>query len=447
MANPFDKIAFWDSAIEADTVFLSNINSCLILAPHPDDESLGCAGLIALLRQQGCRITIVVTTDGSQSHPNSKQYPEAARIALRKAETKCALSLLQIPDDHIHFLNGIDTALPGKHDEGFSQFSSRLIDIIDTVNPQLYVVPYELDPHRDHRATWQILNAALKEVEHNGITVWEYPIWLYQNAVVDDLPKLQTGELLFIDITAALEIKRQAIASHRSQVSNLISDDPDGFMLSQEMINNFLTGKEYFMERKSLRKEHTLPADYFRRLYDQNRDPWNFEASEYEQEKYQATITYLSQPVYKNALEIGCSIGVLTALLCTKCDQLLSIDISETALDIAKERLKNHPHVHFRLAAIPDSYPDGKYDLVVLSEVGYYLSMEDLLATKQKIYESLLPDGTLIMVHWIHYVIDYPLTGDQVHQVFINDGAFSPISFKRTNDYRLNVFSKSANAI
>ncbi|MFD1257693.1 PIG-L family deacetylase [Mucilaginibacter terrae] len=447
MPNPFNKVAFWDSAIPVYPDFFMGIDSCLVLAPHPDDESLGCGGLITLLRQRGCLVTIVVTTDGSQSHPNSKEYPEAARIALREKEIKEALALLQVSGEHIHFLHGRDAALPGKDDEGFIGFKEMLKDIIHTTNPKLCLVPYELDPHCDHRATWQLLTAALEEVKNNGITVWEYPIWLYQNAEDADIPVLGAGELIAVDISAFLEQKTRAIAAHRSQVSNLISDDLDGFMLSAEMTGNFLTGKEYFMERQKLKKERTLSAVYFQQLYQQNRDPWNFEASEYEKEKYATTIAYLTRATYSNALEIGCSIGVLTKLLRTRCLHLLSIDISATALEVARERLMKHPEVEFRLAAIPDEYPEGNFDLVVMSEVGYYLSLEDLLAAKRKIADSLLSGGTLIMVHWTHYVVDYPLTGDQVHEVFLNDPSFKPVSSTRTKDYRLDVFIKSADEL
>lgn len=442
-SNPFDKASFWDSAVPVRPEFLKTIHSCLVLAPHPDDESLGCGGLIALLRAQGCRLTIVVTTDGSQSHPHSTAYSESARIALREEEMRQALSVLQVSEKHIHFLHGRDAALPGKDDPGFIGLKRKLIDIIRDACPQLCLVPYELDPHCDHRSTWQLLDASLQEVKNNGVTVWEYPIWLYQNAEYADIPDLKEGELIAVGINAFLSQKTAAIAAHRSQVSELISDDPKGFRLSTEMIGNFLTGKEYFMERQSLRKEHTLSADYFQRLYEQQRDPWNFEASEYEREKYATTIAYLGRGIYRNALEIGCSIGVLTALLRNKCNRLLSIDISSTALEVAQNRLKDHPDVEFRLAAIPHEYPDSSFDLVVMSEVGYYLSMGDLLATKRKIADSLLSGGTLIMVHWTHYVIDYPLTGDEVHEVFLNDPLFKSASSIRTKDYRLNVFNKS----
>ncbi|CAM3804913.1 bifunctional PIG-L family deacetylase/class I SAM-dependent methyltransferase [Mucilaginibacter galii] len=441
MHNPFDKHAFHQAAIAVDTDFLKSITSCLIMVPHPDDESLGCGGLIALLRQQNCRVTIVVTTDGSQSHPNSVKFPKGDRIAIRKQEIEMALSVLMVSPKDIHFMNGKDAALPVKEDPDFFKYKNLLKEILVGVKPQLCLVPYELDPHCDHRATWQLLNSALSEIKNNGITVWEYPIWLYALAKPEDIPQLQEGELKYVEISSYLPQKTAAIHTHVSQITRLIDDDPEGFLLTADMIENFLTGKEYFLERATLQKEKTLSADYFQSLYQQTRDPWNFEASDYERQKYQTTLDFLPDSPYPNALEIGCSIGVLTSMLRTKCSHLLSIDISDTALQVAKERLKDYLEVEFEVRAIPHNFPDGNYDLVVMSEVGYYLSMPDLLLAKDKIVNSLVQGGTLILVHWTHYVVDYPLTGDQVHEVFLKDDRLLHKSFTRTTDYRLDVFT------
>ncbi|MBL4678151.1 MAG: PIG-L family deacetylase [Mucilaginibacter sp.] len=442
MTNPFNKSSFEQAAVPVNKGFLQNVRSCLVLAPHPDDESLGCGGLIALLREQGSQVTIVVTTDGSQSHPNSIRFPENLRVELRKKEIILALSILGVEKNDIYFLNGRDSGLPYPDMPGFSAFKEQISSIIEKVNPQLCLVPYELDPHCDHRATWQMLNAALADVDNNGITVWEYPIWLYHLAQPADIPDPGNGELLYLEISKYIERKKAAISAHVSQVTKLISDDPTGFMLSENMIDGFLTGKEYFMQRSVLKKERTLPAAYFQQLYKSNRDPWGFETSAYEQRKYEDTIAHLSRERYGRGLEIGCSIGVLTNKLQSRCKSLLAIDISEVALQVARERLKEYPQVCFELRGIPGPLPKDHYDLILMSEVGYYLSMKDLLVARQQIAESLQPGGTLMLVHWTHYVADYPLTGDQVHEVFLEEKTWSATRHNRTADYRLDVLMK-----
>lgn len=189
--------------------------------------------------------------------------------------------------------------------------------------------------------------------------------------------------------------------------------------------------------------KNTLPPQYFTDVYNNSDDPWSFETSPYEKAKYAATIAALPKPQYNNALELGCSIGVLTELLAPHCKRLLSTDISEAPLQKARERLKECPWVNFRQAAIPMDYPDETFDLVVMSEVGYYLSMEDLKQTKEKVITNLQKDGDLLLIHWLPFVPDYPLTGDEVHELFLTpDARLTSVYSKREEKYRIDVLRK-----
>lgn len=186
----------------------------------------------------------------------------------------------------------------------------------------------------------------------------------------------------------------------------------------------------------------TKTKQYFDDLYTSNPDPWDFETSEYEHLKYTKTLTSLPRARYQNALEVGCSIGVLTQQLAQRCDRLLAIDISEVALGTAKKRLHNQDNVTLEKAAIPDDFPAGAYDLVLLSEVGYYLCIDDLSQAKEKIKNNLITGGDLILIHWTHFVEDYPITGDQVHELFIADKSLRKFADFRSADYRLDVLRK-----
>lgn len=187
----------------------------------------------------------------------------------------------------------------------------------------------------------------------------------------------------------------------------------------------------------------TLPSNYFEDVYRNSEDPWSFETSPYEKAKYEDTIASLPKPMYENVLEIGCSIGVLTAMLAPRCKKLLATDISEAPLKKARQRLKDVPNVIFQQAAMPGDYPEDTFDLVVMSEVGYYLSKEDLAEAKEKIILSLRPQGDLILVHWTPFVPDYPLTGDEVHELFLQpDKRLQHLQGKREEKYRLDVFRK-----
>lgn len=194
-----------------------------------------------------------------------------------------------------------------------------------------------------------------------------------------------------------------------------------------------------------MEKKETLSADYFAQVYDAQDDPWNFETSPYEAQKYTATIQALPNSHYRKALEIGCSIGVLTKMLAEKCLNLLATDVSEKALDFAKVRCSDVPNVTFKKLSFPQELPDDRFDLILISEVAYYLSEEDWKLAIHKVYDLLAENGEIVLVHWLPEVPDYPQTGDQVHYSFKKEiGAKMNNVFKtRTEQYRIDVWRKS----
>ncbi|MCK8493467.1 nodulation S family protein [Spirosoma sp. RP8] len=190
----------------------------------------------------------------------------------------------------------------------------------------------------------------------------------------------------------------------------------------------------------------SLPTTYFDDVYRANSDPWAFETSPYEKAKYEATVAALPNDRYKNAFEIGCSIGVLSALLAQRCEKLLSVDASELPLEAARQRLAPYPNIAVRQMSIPNDFPDGHFDLIVMSEVGYYLVIDDLKRARQLMVDHLDTNGHLLLVHWTPFVHDYPLTGDQVHEHFLEiAGEGKPLTHllgQRTDKYRLDLFVK-----
>ena len=157
----------------------------------------------------------------------------------------------------------------------------------------------------------------------------------------------------------------------------------------------------------------SLDGAYFDRLYAASDDPWGFSTRWYEHRKYALTLAALPAPHYDSALEIGCSVGVLTTLLAGRCTALLALDPSVRALAQARTRVPGN--VTLLQASVPRDWPGGTFDLVVLSEVGYYLDPGDLDRLLDLVQSSLAPGGTVLACHWRHKVADYPLTGDAVH--------------------------------
>ncbi|MBH8568175.1 methyltransferase domain-containing protein [Microvirga sp. STS02] len=191
---------------------------------------------------------------------------------------------------------------------------------------------------------------------------------------------------------------------------------------------------------------NTLPPEYFDHVYQANRDPWNFETSPYEREKYATTLAALPRPRYAEVFEIGCSLGVLTAQLAPRCGHLLAVDVSEAALAQARARCANLPQVEIRQLRVPEEFPRQSFDLIMLSEVGYYWSPADLARAADLLIAGLNPGGQLLLVHWTPPVHDYPLTGDDVHEFFlartIENGPLRHLTGQRHETYRLDLLQK-----
>ena len=175
-------------------------------------------------------------------------------------------------------------------------------------------------------------------------------------------------------------------------------------------------------------------------MYATDPDPWRFATSTYERDKYTATLGALPRSRYVSALEVGCSIGVFTHQLCPRCDALVGIDVVPAVLETARARCADCPHVSFKLAAVPGDWPDGKFDLILISEVAYYLDRTDLTRLVKRVENALLPDADIVLVHWIG-VTHYPLSGDDAAEGFIADAQGFARVYKqlRTAEYRLDV--------
>jgi SAM-dependent methyltransferase len=184
----------------------------------------------------------------------------------------------------------------------------------------------------------------------------------------------------------------------------------------------------------------TLPASYFEAMYAESPDPWGFTTRWYERRKYALTVAALPRERYRRGFEPGCSIGVLTALLAERCEQLLATDISPAAVATATQRLASYDGVDVAQLAVPHEWPQGSFDLIVMSEIGYYLSAADLELTLDRVVGSLEPGGTLLAVHWRHPVEDYPLRGDDVHDVLAGSPELHRVVRHEETDLVLDVF-------
>lgn len=191
----------------------------------------------------------------------------------------------------------------------------------------------------------------------------------------------------------------------------------------------------------------SLPAGYFDALYAQDTDPWGFRTRWYEQRKYACGLAALPRERYRRGYEPGCSIGVFTAHLATRCDWLLASDLAEAPLRTARERLARLPHVDVERREVPGDWPSGRFDLVVISELGYYLDPADLRRLWAAAIGALEPGGTLLAAHWRHPVADYPQTGDAVHDALAAQPGLGRLVEHVEEDFRLDVYLRTPPAV
>lgn len=192
-----------------------------------------------------------------------------------------------------------------------------------------------------------------------------------------------------------------------------------------------------------------LPDDYFDKMYANKADPWDLSIRWYERRKYSITLALLPHPRYRHAFEPGCSIGVLTEQLTQRCDHVTSIDIATAALDATHERLsaaERRQQVTLLQGSIDQPWPQGDFDLVVLSELCYYLSPETLRSVLDREVPRLAEGTTLVAAHWRHHVADYPMSGDHANDLIGATAGLHNLGGYTDEDVIIEVFDTGSSA-
>lgn len=158
-------------------------------------------------------------------------------------------------------------------------------------------------------------------------------------------------------------------------------------------------------------------SHYFDALYLNNDDPWNYANRWYEKRKREICLALLLKPMYENILEIGCSNGVFSQKLSERAMKLLCIDGNAHAIKLAKARLKDFKHISVLQQKIPNQYPNDHYDLIILSEIAYYLSRSELDLLINCLKTSLMEGGMVLACHWRYPIEGFDINGEKVHEV------------------------------
>ncbi|MBV9655766.1 MAG: PIG-L family deacetylase [Acetobacteraceae bacterium] len=229
MTNARDVLASFRALPVTGIEALTGTGPLLVLAPHPDDESLGCGGVIAEACARGETVYVTIVTDGAASHPNSQTHSRKRLQSTREQEVLAAVAELGLPPSRVSFLRLPDGRAPHRGPQ-FKDAVATLTRFARDNAIATICTTWQHDPHPDHLASFRLARATARSL---GIRLFSYPVWGWTLSSRTWLPRAETDGFR-VDVGAHLPAKRRAVACHKSQIAGLIEDDPAGFALSHE---------------------------------------------------------------------------------------------------------------------------------------------------------------------------------------------------------------------
>jgi SAM-dependent methyltransferase len=191
----------------------------------------------------------------------------------------------------------------------------------------------------------------------------------------------------------------------------------------------------------------SLPSDYFDELFADSDDPWAFRTRWYEQRKRDLTLAALPRQRYERVFEPGCANGELSLRLAQRCDELVCMDMSARAVELARKRLKPFPRSTVIEGCLPGDWPEGTFDLIVVSEWAYYLEPGLFVEVIEKIAAHLTPNGEVLACHWLHPINGCPMVGHQAHDL-LDEHLKMPRTLRHEEqDFLLEMWSRQPGGI
>jgi LmbE family N-acetylglucosaminyl deacetylase len=404
----------------------------VVVAAHPDDESLGAGGLLAAAAAAGAEVRLVIATDGEASHPHSPTHSPAQLAGIRRAELRAAAAALAPALDPI-FLGLPDSSLADDR----ALLAERLAPHL--VEATVVVSTWTGDRHPDHEACGAAVGDLL--AGRPEVTHWQYPIWAWHWGTPRDLPWDRMARIELDDVARAA--KRAAIKAHVSQHSALSDAPGDEAIVPPHVVAHFDRDAEAFVVSDAT---PAASAEYFDELYSATDDPWGLADRFYEQRKRSILMATLPRERFIRAFEPGCATGELTALLAARCAEVVAWDGATSAVEHMRSRFATQTGVLVEQHRIPDEWPRGRFDLIMLSEVGYYCT--DLDALVDRLGRSLGANGVLVACHWRRPAPDHPHTAQAVHKALDRGLArMHRIAHHTEADFLLDVWSADGRSV
>lgn len=396
----------------------------IVLAAHPDDESLGAGSLMSQVIAAGATVEVILCTAGEASHPKSPTLSPRELASCRLLEFRTAMDVLGVGGNWL-YLGVPDGQVAAHSDLIAGALRDRAARHRNDSQAVVLVAPYRFDGHTDHDALGSL---AADTALAGGHALLEFVIWYWHWAVPD---RHEWRSWKRVDATPqSRAAKDAALQTHKSQIAPLSPEPGDEALLHAGFLEHFERSFEVFaltpgrgLAEGQAGAEATATRHYgaadaeqiFDVVHSASADPWDYTGSWYEGRKRALTLAALPDKSYRSALEVGCSIGALTADLAPRCAALLAVDASGAALEHARSRLARLPQVRTQQVSVPADWPTGYFDLVVVSEVGYYLTLAELDMLVDRVAGAMLPGGTLLLCHWRHPIDGWALDGDTAH--------------------------------
>lgn len=403
-----------------------DVDRVVVLAAHPDDETLGAGGLIVRASGAGIPVSVIVVTDGEGSHPEAD--PGAVRRR-RRTETIGALQRLA-ERPAVAFLGVPDGAVREARATVTDAVAAALAPYAD--ERVLLAAPWWGDGHRDHRVLGEIALA----LAGSGIAVVGYPIWLWHWA--DPAAVAVDGWRVLALDEPARAAKERAVAEYASQREPGPRDEP---MLHANTLAHFSRDIEVFVAHAAGSTDAAPSVADFEDFHARHDDPWGLESRWYERRKRALLVAALPRERFAAALELGCASGAVTRELAGRAASVVAVDASETALSRARAQ-GTPPGVEYVRCVLPEEWPAGRFDLIVLSELAYYWTPQQLARALDRIDACASEDAVLAVCHWRPRIDDAPLTGDAVHAVTAARPGWRRLSRHREELFVLDVLGR-----
>ncbi|MBV9821246.1 MAG: bifunctional PIG-L family deacetylase/class I SAM-dependent methyltransferase [Actinobacteria bacterium] len=408
----------------------------VVLAAHPDDETLGVGGLLHAAARAGLEVVVMVASDGRASHPASPTHTPDRLAELRSAELAEAVTRLA-PRATIVELGLPDGELTG-HVDGIA---TALAGVLGPDTDCWLLSTGRADGHPDHTACGLAAERVL--AGRSRTRWWEYPVWLWHAGDPDELRDRLARDVRRFPLDPADRLARdEALAAYRSQLAPLSPAAGDETVLPAAVLAHFDRDRDLLLDPGA----HAASAEaYFDGIYAGAADPWSFESGWYERRKRSALLASLPRERFRRTFEPGCARGDLSVLLAGRTDALVAAEWAEAPLAAARDRLAGHPGVDLRRLRIPRDWPEGRFDLVVLSEIGYYLP--DLGRLARRVLSGLDADGVVVLLHWRRCAPDHPHTAETVHLALRAALGLPVLVSHREDDFLLDVLARDGRSV